>query len=138
MKIAADTNVLVRAVIPIRDDGSEDAKQSKRAKALLLDAASVSVSLMALCEFAWVLRVGYKFDRSEIASAIRTLLGVPKVECDRHIAEFGLHVLASGGDFADGVIAEAGFLAGADQFVSFDRRAVRLVTASGRLAAFPD
>jgi predicted nucleic-acid-binding protein len=137
VKIAVDTNVLLRATIPVPRGDRIEAQQSSQAKALLQEASSIVVSLPALCEFAWVLQSGYKFDRAQIEIAIRALLAASKVVCDRHTAEYGLSFLAAGGDFAGGVIAEAGFLAGADRFVSFDQRAVRLVAATGRDAAIP-
>ena len=43
----------------------------------------------------------------------------------------GLSVLEAGGDFADGVIAFDGRWFGAETFVSFDRKAVNLLSASG-------
>jgi predicted nucleic-acid-binding protein len=43
----------------------------------------------------------------------------------------GLAMLESGGDFADGIIAQEGRWLGADTFVSFDRRAVALIKAQG-------
>lgn len=53
---------------------------------------------------------------------------------DRPAAEAGLSFLDAGGDFADGVIAHEGNWLGADTFVSFDRKAVKLIEASGGLA----
>lgn len=137
MKIAVDTNVLLRATIPVPPHETVEAQQSKQAKAVLQAASAIVISLPALCEFAWVLRSGYKFDRKQVELALRSLLAASKVICDRHVAERGLAILAAGGDFADGVIAEAGFLEGAERFVSFDRRAVRLVAATGRNAEVP-
>ena len=43
-------------------------------------------------------------------------------------------VLELGGDFADGVIAYEGKWLGADTFVSFDKKAVKLMEAHGTLA----
>ena len=40
-------------------------------------------------------------------------------------------VLDAGGDFADGVIAYEGSWLGADTFVSFDKKTVRLMDAQG-------
>lgn len=45
--------------------------------------------------------------------------------------------LEAGGDFADGVIAHAGHWLGADTFVSFDKKAVKLIQAGGGLARLP-
>jgi len=43
-------------------------------------------------------------------------------------------MLNAGGDFADGVIAYKGSWLGAETFVSFDRKAVKLVEAQGEAA----
>jgi predicted nucleic-acid-binding protein len=43
-------------------------------------------------------------------------------------------MLDAGGDFADGVIAHEGNWLGADTFVSFDKKAVRLIEAQGKSA----
>ena len=43
-------------------------------------------------------------------------------------------MLDAGGDFADGVIAYEGSWLGAETFVSFDRRAVKLLEAQGKSA----
>ena len=43
-------------------------------------------------------------------------------------------MLEAGGDFADGVIAYEGNWLGGEVFVSFDKRAVALLTVQGRPA----
>jgi predicted nucleic-acid-binding protein len=53
---------------------------------------------------------------------------------NRQAAEAGLAQLDAGGDFADGVIAYEGNWLGADTFVSFDKKAVKLMTAQGKPA----
>ena len=128
MKITADTNVLVRAVV------SDDAAQSKLAKAALLESELVALPLPTLCEFVWVLSQGYRIASNDIASAIRTLINSANVAVNRPAAEAGLALLAAGGDFADGVIAYDGQWLGADVFVSFDKKAVKLINACGRSA----
>ena len=125
MKITADTNVLVRALV------GDDAKQSKAAQAVLRDAEVVAVALPALCELVWVLAQGYKVPLPEIAQAIRGLLNAENVVVNRTAAEAGLAVLVAGGDFADGVIAHEGSWLGADDFVSFDKKAVKILRAQG-------
>jgi predicted nucleic-acid-binding protein len=59
------------------------------------------------------------------------LIESASVLVDRPAVEAGLAALASGGDFADGVIAFDGRRAGGPVFVSFDRDAVALVVAAG-------
>ena len=125
MKITADTNVLVRAIV------GDDAKQSRIAQAALTDADEVALALPALCELVWVLTQGYKISSSEIAETIRRLMNGANVLVNRPAAEAGLNMLEAGGDFADGVIAFEGRWLGADVFASFDRKAVKLVEAQG-------
>jgi predicted nucleic-acid-binding protein len=48
--------------------------------------------------------------------------------------EAGLALLEAGGDFVDGVIAFDGAWLGAEVFVSFDKRAVSLLTKQGQAA----
>ena len=126
MKILADTNVLLRAVM------ADDEPQSKLAIETLESAETVSVSVQSLCEFAWVLDQRYSAARADIASAIRRLIDTRNVVVNRPAAEAGLSMLDAGGDFADGVIAFEGDWLGAETFVSFDRKAVSLLSAQGR------
>jgi predicted nucleic-acid-binding protein len=131
MKITADTNVLVRILV------EDHAEQSRAAEILLKKADVVAISIAALCELVWVLSRGYKISFSDIADAIRPLIYAANVVVNRPMAEAGLAFLDAGGDFADGVIAHEGNWLGADTFVSFDRKAVKLVEASGGLARLP-
>ncbi|WP_352803806.1 type II toxin-antitoxin system VapC family toxin [Mesorhizobium sp. M0340] len=99
---------------------------------LLAKADIVAVSLQALCEFAWVLARQYQTERENIAAAIRALLNTANVVINRPAVEAGLSVLDAGGDFADGVIALDGGWLGGETFVSFDRKAVKLLSAQGQ------
>ncbi len=132
MKITVDTNVLVRAVV--RDDPD----QAALAIRCLREASLIAVAMPTLCEFVWVLRRVYKLDPEDIATAVEALLDTANVAVNRHAAEAGLEMLQAGGDFADGAIAHEGNWLGAETFVSFDRKAVALLTAQGRSATLPD
>ncbi|NYG48700.1 putative nucleic-acid-binding protein [Bradyrhizobium sp. IAR9] len=112
----------------------DDAEQSKVAEALLKKADLIAISIPALCELAWVLSRGYKTSAENISASIRHLINASNAVVDRPAAEAGLSFLDAGGDFADGVIAHEGNWLGADTFVSFDRKAVKLIEASGGLA----
>lgn len=125
MKITADTNLLVRAVI------EDHAHQSKAAQTALKTADLVAISIPSLCEMVWVLSQGYKIPPRDIAEAIRRLMNSANVVVNRPAAEAGLALLELGGDFADGVIAFEGNWLGADTFVSFDKKAVKLMKAQG-------
>ena len=125
MKVAVDTNVLVRAVM------RDDLAQAEVAAKVLTDAELIAVALPCLCEFVWVLLRVYGLQPTDAASAIRALLATANVAMNRPAVEAGLRVLNAGGDFADGVIAYEGHWLGAEAFVSFDKKAVSLLTAQG-------
>ena len=125
MKMIADTNVLVRALT------EDHAVQSKAARAALQKAEYVAISIPALCELVWVLSQGYKIRPVDIAGTIRVLLNSTNVVVNRPAAEAGLALLDAGGGFADGAIAYEGRWLGAKTFVSFDKKAVRLMEARG-------
>jgi predicted nucleic-acid-binding protein len=125
MKITADTNVLVRAMT------GDNARQSKIAESQLANAEMVALPLPALCELVWVLSQGYDIPSAEIAEAIRRLIDGSNVVVNRPAVEAGLAILAAGGDFADGAIAYEGTWLGAETFVSFDKKAVKLMKAQG-------
>lgn len=125
MKITAGTNILVRAIT------GDDERQSKLAQEELAAADAVALALPALCELVWVLAQGYKIPLAEIAQAIRRLINSDTVVVNRPAAEAGLALLEAGGDFADGIIAYEGRWLAAETFVSFDKKAVRLMEAQG-------
>ena len=112
VKITADTNVLVRA---------------------LVQAELVAVPLPVLWELVWVLRRVYRFSASDCIGAIEALLASASVRVDRSAVGVGLQLLAAGGDFADGVIAYGGRQLGSEQLVTFDQEAARLLAAVGEL-----
>jgi predicted nucleic-acid-binding protein len=125
MKITADTNVLVRAAV------GDDEKQAQAAAAILSKATTVAIATATLCEFVWVLRKLYGFERSEIVAALRALIDAANVAVDVQAAEAGLAILDAGGDFADGVMAFEGQRLGGETFVSFDKKAVAQLSRLG-------
>lgn len=125
MKIAVDTNILVRAAV------KDDARQALTATKLMREADMVAIAVQSLCEFVWVLRRVYRFNSDEMASAIRILLVAENIETNQQAVEAGLAMLGAGGDFADGVIAYEGRWLGAESFVSFDKSAVEMLKAQG-------
>jgi predicted nucleic-acid-binding protein len=128
VKITADTNVLVRAIM------GDDKLQSAAAQEVLANAEAIALTIPALCELVWVLSRGYKIPGPEIAQTIRSLLNAANIEVNRPAAEAGLEILEAGGDFADGVIAFEGEWLGGDFFVSFDKKAVALLEKQGMSA----
>ena len=128
MKITVDTNILVRAAV------QDDPAQAKKAVRLLKQATVIAVPLPVLCEYVWVLKSGYGYSRQEISQSIKLLIKAANVSVNRHAVETGLAVFDAGGDFADGVIALEGQRLGADEFVSFDKKAVSVINATGHKA----
>jgi predicted nucleic-acid-binding protein len=128
MKIAADTNVLLRAAV------RDDPQQTRSAANVLRTADLVAVPVAALCEFVWVMRRGYKRPAAEVAHSIRSLMNSKNVVMNQPAVEAGLEVLEKGGDFADGAIAYEGRWLGGEEFVSFDKQAVSLLRSQGRKA----
>ena len=128
MKITADTNVLVRALT------GDDTRHSQIATEELAAADLVALPLAALCELVWVLNRGYQLAPADIVGAIRRLINGANVVVNRPAVDAGLELLESGGDFADGVIAYEGSWLGADVFLSFDKKAVRMLQARGEAA----
>jgi predicted nucleic-acid-binding protein len=125
LKITPDTNILVRAAV------DEDSDQTRRARACLMEAEAVVLTLPALCEFAWVLKAVYRADKTAVARALRDLTEAGNAVVDARAVQLGLRILEANGDFADGVIAAVGAEAGSDLFVSFDRQAVKLISEAG-------
>jgi predicted nucleic-acid-binding protein len=128
MKVIADSNVLIRAAV------QDDLHQARRAAKILAEADLIAVPVPVLCEFVWVLRRGYKVSAANVSDAIRRLMRSANVTMNRPAAEAGLSALHAGGDFADGAIAYEGEWLGAEEFVSFDSKAVSLLQAQGSRA----
>lgn len=125
MKITADTNVLVRAAV------QDEPQQSRQASKVLQKAELVAVPVPVLCEFVWVLCRGYKKSAADVSDAIYKLMRSANVVMNGPAVEAGLAALNAGGDFADGVIAYEGDWLGAEEFVSFDSKAVSILQSQG-------
>jgi len=128
LKITADTNILIRIII------QDVETQAGPAEAALAAADLVALPLTALCEMVWVLSQGYKIPAATIAVAIRRLTDASNVVFNEDAVAAGLQILEAGGGFADGVIAFEGRQLGAETFLSFDKKAVRLLQRQGYAA----
>jgi len=128
MKLTADSNVLIRAAV------QDDLHQARRAAKILAEADLIAVPVPVLCEFVWVLIRGYKKSAADVSDAIRRLVRSANVVMNRPAVDAGLSALDAGGDFADGAIAYEGEWLGAEEFVSFDSKAVSLLQAQGSRA----
>jgi predicted nucleic-acid-binding protein len=125
MKITADTNVLARAIL------QDDPGQCRTARKWLKSATLIAVPLPSLCELVWILRQGARLSKEDTATAIRALADANNVVMNRLAVEAGLALLEAGGDFADAIMAHEGKWLGGETFVSFDRKAVKLLAAQG-------
>lgn len=121
MKIIADTNILVRAIV------EDDLKQAKKAQKILLEASLVAITPIALCELYWVLKRAYKITEPDIENVIRTLTSASNVRTDLLAINAWLKFMNNGGDFADGVLWFLGTKLGGQTFVSFDKKAVTIL-----------
>lgn len=128
MRITVDTNVVIRFLI------ADDARQHALAQQAMETADALVFPIVTLCETVWVLERHYRLARAEIISMLRALIETETAEFDRPAVEAGLLILEAGGDFSDGVIAHLGRMNGSDVFVTFDRKAVRLLGEAGQAA----
>jgi predicted nucleic-acid-binding protein len=131
VKITADTNLLLRAIL------EDEPLQAREAQRLMERAELIAIPLSVLCEVVWTMRRLYKRSTNEIADAVETILRVVTVVTERPAAEAGLAVLRGGGDFADGVIAWQGLALGGTVLATFDKTAVRVLNSCGFFAAEP-
>ena len=131
MIISVDTNVLVRAAT------RDDPEQTLRAQKELSAADTLIIPVAVLCEFVWVLSRSFHYPRAAIAEVLTELIGSGRVVTDHAAVDRGLSLLKAGGDFADGIAAQQGQAAGAEIFVSFDEKAVRLLARQGIPARLP-
>jgi len=128
MKMIADTNVLIRAVL------DDDLLQSRASRLALRSADRVVIGRHAFCELVWVLRQGSRLPKEEIVKAILGFLEAGNVITDTAGVQAGLEAMKAGADFADGVIAYEGAWLGGETFVSFDKRAVAALERTGQRA----
>jgi predicted nucleic-acid-binding protein len=125
MKIIADTNVLLRALL------NDDAVQSRASRHALRSADQIVISRHAFCEMVWVLRQRYRMPRAEIMRAVLGYLEAVNVVTDTAAVQAGLEAIKAGADFADGVIDYEGRWLGGETFVSFDEKAVTALEKQG-------
>lgn len=121
--IALDTNVLVRYLV--RDDARQTAAATRFLETSCTEEDPGIVTQVVLCELAWVLDRGYGYDRTQLASVLRGLLGAADLQIERsELAWQALNRYEEGkADFADYVLGLAGREGKAETTVTFDRRA---------------
>ena len=124
--IGLDTNVIVRYV------AQDDARQSAAATRLMEGTLSAEspgfVTLVTLCEVAWVLAECYGADRQRIRTVIEGLLETRQIVVES--AEVAWRALrawqGSSADFSDALIGEIALSAGAKKVLTFDKAAAKL------------
>lgn len=131
--IGLDTNILLRATL------NDDPVQSPSAQRLLQSLSEQQpgfVNIPVVMEFFWVLRSRYKLPHERLAGVMRELLEVECIEFEA-LETIGKAVaMYEGGivDFADAVIAIRNRELGANQTVTFDRKAAAAIQSMELLA----
>ena len=124
--IGLDTNVIIRYV------AQDDTRQSAAATRLMEKSLSADnpgfVTLVTMCEIAWVLAECYAADRERIRSVLAGLLETRQIVVES--AEVAWRALrawqGSAADFSDALIGEVARSAGAAKVLTFDKSAARL------------
>jgi predicted nucleic-acid-binding protein len=120
--IGLDTNVLVRYLA--KDDPIQTPVAVKLVRSLSAEEPSF-LSLVAITELIWVLRMSYRYRNGEIANVVETLLRSREliVEQEELVADALRSFAAGSADFADYLIERTGQLAGCIHTFTFDKRA---------------
>ena len=124
--IGLDTNVIIRYV------AQDDARQSAAATRLMEGSLSAEtpgyITLVTLCEVAWVLAECYGADRERIRTVIEGLLETRQIVVES--AEVAWRALrawqGTSADFSDALIGEIALAAGAKKVLTFDKAAAKL------------
>jgi predicted nucleic-acid-binding protein len=121
--VAVDTNVWARAYL---DDDREQAAVARSAISAACAAGGVFVPLLVLAELAWVLRM--EWDRKQVLDALEHIFAADGVVVEsRPVVERALAESRTGPvGFADLLIAEVSFSAGAGEILTFDRAFAKL------------
>lgn len=124
--IALDTSVVVRYIV------QDEPRQSAAATRLMekvLDAENPGfISLVTLCEIAWVLEECYGADRARIRKVVEGLLGTKQIHVEA--AELVWKALrawaGTTADLSDAIIGQVALARSADKIVTFDKTAAKL------------
>lgn len=119
--IGLDTNVLVRFVV---GDDEHQRQLAADALATLTQEAPGFITQVTMVEFYWVLSRAYRYPREACLTTIHTLLTATSLEFDDGEAIVRALTLAEGGaDFADALNQSVMEAYGAEETLTFDRRA---------------
>jgi predicted nucleic-acid-binding protein len=120
--LAADTNVWARALL---EDDKAQAAKAKAALAQARSAGGIFVPLLVLAELSWVLRS--RWEREKVIHTLDGMLRTRGVKVESPaLARKALDAARSGAvGFADHLIAEISFAAGANEILTFDKAFAR-------------
>lgn len=119
MKIAIDTNILVRFLV---EDDEVQARQAKK----LIENNSVIVPLVVLIEAVWVLESSYGFAKNDIIDVLRQLL-----ESDIEVQNFQQSIEAlnlfekNSADFSDWLVYTCSKQLNAEDVYTFDKKCLK-------------
>ena len=124
--IGLDTNVIVRYIT------QDDVKQAAAATRLLERVLSAEnpgvITLVTLCEIAWVLADCYGADKERVRSVVEALLASRQLLVDQ--SELVWRALRawdkSSADFRDALVGELLSAQGCERVVTFDKAAAKL------------
>lgn len=124
--IGIDTNVLLRILVR---DHEEQLRVAERFIAKHCSKEEPGhVSRIVVAETAWVLKDVYGYEKSQIASAIRSVMDVSELEIESadevHAAVVDFEKSSAG--FTDCLLARTNAAAGCEHTVTFDRKAAKL------------
>lgn len=120
--LAADTNVWARALL---DDDKQQARKARAALAQARSTHGVFVPLLVLAELSWVLRA--RWEKQKILDTLDAMLRTRGVIAESPaLARMALESARDGSvGFADHLIAEICFAAGASEILTFDQAFAR-------------
>jgi predicted nucleic-acid-binding protein len=120
--LAADTNVWARALL---EDDKAQAAKAKGALAQARSTGGIFVPLLVLAELSWVLRS--RWEREKVIDTLDGMLRTRGVQVESPaLVRKALDAARSGAaGFADHLIAEISFAAGANEILTFDKAFAR-------------
>lgn len=123
--IGIDTNVLIRYLT--QDDPAQAAKATKYLEANCSKETPGYINHIVLCEIAWVLSHGYKYQKTIIAQVIKQLLNTSELSVEApDEAWAALRDFERGkADYSDYLISHKNKQAGCSETITFDKKAAQ-------------